>query len=60
MYGYSVIAYEDYKEMIDRYFTTEYGKYRLSGVVPDYSISHFMSEEILTNLCKNVFNISHV
>ena len=60
MYGYSVIAYEDYKELIDRYFTTEYGKYRLSGVVPDYSISHFMSEEILTNLCKNAFNIPHV
>lgn len=60
LYEYNITAYEDYKELIDRYFTTGYGKYRLSGVVPDYSISHFMSEEILTNLCKNAFNIPHV
>ena len=60
LYEYNITAYEDYKELIDRYFTTEYGKYRLSGVVPDYSISHFMSDEILTNLCKNAFNIPHI
>lgn len=55
-----IVEYEDYKEMIDRYFATEYGKYNLSGIVSDYSISHFMSEEILTNLCKNVFGIPHL
>lgn len=59
LYKYDITSYEDYKELIDRYFMTEYGKYQLSGVVPDYSISHFMSEEVLTNLCKNAFKIPH-
>lgn len=55
-----ITTYGHYEEMIDRYFATEYGKYNLSGIVPDYSISHFMSDEILTNLCKNVFGIPHL
>lgn len=55
-----ITTYGHYEEMIDRYFATEYGKYNLSGIVPDYSISHFMSEEVLTNLCKNVFGIPHL
>ena len=59
LYKYDITSYEDYKELIDRYFMTEYGKYQLSGVVPYYSISHFMSEEVLTNLCKNAFKIPH-
>ena len=59
LYKYDITSYEDYKELIDRYFMTEYGKYQLSGVVTDYSISHFMSEEVLTNLCKNAFKIPH-
>lgn len=59
LYKSEIFAYDDYKVLIDRYFRTEYGKYQLSGTVPDYSISHFMSENILTNLCKNSFNIPH-
>lgn len=55
-----ITTFGHYEEMIDRYFATEYGKYNLSGIVPDYSISHFMSDEILTNLCKNVFGIPHL
>ena len=57
LYENGVTTYKDYKKLIDRYFSTEYGKYQLSGVIPDYSISHFMSEEILINLCKNVFDV---
>lgn len=57
---YFIRVEKKYKELIDRYFKTEYGKYQMSGVVPDYSISHFMSEEILTNLCKNAFGVPHV
>lgn len=58
--AFEIGEFEDYKEMIDRYFTTEYGKYQISGIAPDYSISHFMSDEILTNLCKNAFCIPHM
>ena len=60
LYEFGYTDFDAYKELIDRYFATEYGKYQLSGVAPDYSISHFMSERILTNLCKNVFSIPHV
>lgn len=60
LYEFEFTDFDSYKELIDRYFKTEYGKYQMSGVVPDYSISHFMSGEILTNLCKNAFNIPHV
>lgn len=60
LYENDITTYKDYKILIDRYFSTEYGKYQLSGVIPDYSISHFMSEQILINLCKNVFNIPHL
>ena len=60
LYEFGFTDFDTYKELIDRYFKTEYGKYQMSGVVPDYSISHFMSEEILNNLCKNVFKIPHV
>ena len=50
---------DDYKELIDSYFKVQYGKHKKSGVVPDYSLSHFMSEEIRVNLAKNTFNIPH-
>ena len=60
LYEFRCTDFDAYKEMIDRYFMTEYGKYQLSGVTPDYSISHFMSEQILINLCKNAFNIPHL
>ena len=60
LYEFRCTDFDAYKEMIDRYFMTEYGKYQLSGVIPDYSISHFMSEQILINLCKNAFNIPHL
>lgn len=60
LYKNDVVTYDEYKNLIDRYFATEYGKYQLSGVVPDYSISHFMSEQILVNLCKNEFGIPHL
>lgn len=60
LYEFEFTDFDSYKELIDRYFKTEYGKYQMSGVAPDYSISHFMSEEILTNLCKNAFGVPHV
>lgn len=60
LYEFEFTDFDSYKELIDRYFKTEYGKYQMSGIVPDYSISHFMSEEILTSLCKNEFGIPHV
>ena len=60
LYENDVVTYDKYKNLIDRYFATEYGRYQLSGVVPDYSISHFMSEQILVNLCKNEFGIPHL
>ena len=56
---YDIYAYDDYKYLIDKYFDTEYGKYQISGIVPDYSLSHFMSDEIRTNLLKNKFNIPY-
>lgn len=56
---YDIYAYEDYKDLIDKYFDTEYGKYQISGIVTDYSLSHFMSDEIRTNLLKNKFNIPY-
>lgn len=60
LYEFEFTDFDSYKELIDRYFKTEYGKYQKSGIVPDYSISHFMSEEILTNLCKNAFGVPHM
>ena len=60
LYEFEFTDFDSYKELIDRYFKTEYGKYQMSGIVPDYSISHFMSEEILTNLCKNAFGVPHM
>lgn len=59
LYDNGIITLDCYKDMIDRYFTTEYGKYNLSGIKSDYSISHFMSDEILINLCKNTFGIPY-
>ena len=56
---YSISTFDDYKELIDSYFKVQYGKHKKSGVVPDYSLSHFMSEEIRVNLAKNTFNIPH-
>lgn len=60
LYEFGCEDFDAYKEMIDRYFMTEYGKYQMSGGTSDYSISHFMSEQILINLCKNVFGIPHL
>lgn len=37
---------EDYKEMIDKYFTVDYGKYKSPGKKIELSLSHFMSKTI--------------
>lgn len=57
--SYNITTFDDYKELIDGYFKVQYGKYKKSGVVPDYFISHFMSEEIRVNLVKNVLGLIH-
>lgn len=60
---YSVYEFDDYKDLIDRYFTVDYGKYR-NGNSPyqgeiALSLSHFMSDTIRENLFKNVTGIPY-
>ena len=60
---YSVYEFDDYKDLIDRYFTVEYGKYRndnspYRGEIT-LSLSHFMSDTIRENLFRNVTGIPY-
>lgn len=60
---YSVYDFDDYKDLIDRYFTVEYGKYRndnssYRGEIT-LSLSHFMSDAIRENLFKNVTGVPY-
>lgn len=60
---YSVYEFDDYKDLIDRYFTVDYGKYRndnssYRGEIT-LSLSHFMSDAIRENLFKNVMGIPY-
>lgn len=60
---YSVYVFDDYKDLIDRYFTVDYGKYR-NGNSPyqgeiALSLPHFMSDTIRENLFKNVMGIPY-
>ena len=54
---------EYYKDMIDKYFKTDYGRHHKkkygTEFFPELSLSHFMSDEIRVNLAKKVFTIPH-
>lgn len=60
---YSVYEFDDYKDLIDKYFTVDYGKYRnenspYQGEIA-LSLSHFMSDNIRENLFRNVTGIPY-
>ena len=54
---------EYYKDMIDKYFKTDYGRHHKkkygTEFFPELSLSHFMSDEIRTNLAKKAFQIPY-
>lgn len=54
---------EYYKDMIDKYFKTDYGRHHMkkygTEFFPELSLSHFMSDEIRTNLAKKAFQIPY-
>lgn len=54
---------EYYKDMIDKYFKTDYGRHHMkkygTEIYLELSLSHFMSDEIRTNLAKKVFLIPY-
>ena len=61
--SYNIYSFEDYKALIDKYFTVEYGKYRndnssYQGEIT-LSLSHFMSDNIRENLFRNVTGIPY-
>lgn len=45
-----VMDFETYKEMIDRYFATDFGRYKGIPENFNYRISHFMSDNVRENL----------
>ena len=50
MSEYDVKDFDTYKEMIDRYFQTDFGRYKVTSGFSNYGISHFMSEDVRENL----------
>ena len=54
---------EYYKDMIDKYFKTDYGRHHMkkygTEIYLELSLSHFMSDEIRTNLAKKAFQIPY-
>lgn len=58
-----IYGFGHYKDMIDKYFKTDYGRHHKkkygTEFFPELSLSHFMSDEIRINLAKKVFTIPH-
>lgn len=58
-----IYEFEYYQDMIDKYFMTDYGRHHKkkygTEFFPELSLSHFMSDEIRTNLAKKVFLIPY-
>lgn len=58
-----IYEFGHYKDMIDKYFKTDYGRHHKkkygTEFSPELSLSHFMSDEIRTNLAKKAFQIPY-
>lgn len=58
-----IYGFGHYKDMIDKYFKTDYGRHHMkkygTEFSPELSLSHFMSDEIRTNLAKKAFQIPY-
>ena len=58
-----IYGFGHYKDMIDKYFKTDYGRHHKkkygTEFFPELSLSHFMSDEIRTNLAKKAFQIPY-
>lgn len=58
-----IYEFEYYQDMIDKYFMTDYGRHHKkkygTEFFPELSLSHFMSDEIRTNLAKKAFQIPY-
>lgn len=58
-----IYGFGHYKDMIDKYFKTDYGRHHKkkygTEIYLELSLSHFMSDEIRTNLAKKAFQIPY-
>ena len=58
-----IYGFGHYKDMIDKYFKTDYGRHHMkkygTEIYLELSLSHFMSDEIRTNLAKKAFQIPY-